>query len=79
MPMRGDPSARRAPSAAARLDRVVKPIADSVDLAHAIVARADVFLTVDGDDLPIGEAVDGVRVEKPHVFGNSELFTQKPD
>ncbi|MDL5160190.1 PIN domain-containing protein [Actinomycetospora termitidis] len=62
-----------------RLAQVVKKVADSVHLAHAIVARADVLMTLDEDDFPIGEVVDGVHVDKPYLLGAADLFTSEAE
>lgn len=43
--------------------------ADAVHLASAVSVGADVFMTTDGDDFPIGDSVMGVSVsfpESPH-------------
>ena len=52
-----------------------KQVRDSIHLAHAIVARADVLFTVDQDDYPLGKTVEGVYVSKPYLLGAPDLFS----
>lgn len=60
-----------------RLGGVVKTVADSVHLAHAVVARADVLFTVDKDDYPLDTVVEGVHVSRPYLVGDPDLFTDE--
>lgn len=53
--------------------------ADAIHLASAIVAGAEVFMTLDETDFPIGTAVDGVWVDVPYAPGGPDLFTGHDD
>lgn len=51
-------------------------VCDAVHLASAIEHEADVFLTFDTDDFPIGRRIEGVWVDEPFFPGDeANLFT----
>ncbi|KZB86362.1 type II toxin-antitoxin system VapC family toxin [Amycolatopsis regifaucium] len=52
---------------------------DAIHLASALSAEADVFLTYDKDDFPIGTQVDDVWVDVPYFPGAHEPGSQEPD
>ena len=58
-----------------RLGGIVTKAPDSIHLAHAIVAHAEVFFTLDKDDYPLGSTVEGVYVSRPYLLGDPDLFT----
>ncbi|TDV46286.1 hypothetical protein [Actinophytocola oryzae] len=48
---------------------------DAIHLAGAIEQEADVFLTFDTDDFPVGQRVEGVWVDEPFFPGDgTNLF-----
>lgn len=51
------------------LERRIAPPYDAAVLATAIEVGATTLMTYDRDDLPIGEIVDGVKVEMPFLPG----------
>lgn len=58
-----------------RLRKIVTPARDAIHLASAIVAAADVLMTWDGKDFPLGRTIEGVYVSEPYLLGDPDLFT----
>lgn len=51
-------------------------VCDAIHLASAIEHEADVFLTFDTDDFPVGQRIDGVWVDEPFFPGDgTDLFS----
>jgi predicted nucleic acid-binding protein len=58
------------------LTNTIKGTCDAVHLASAIENEADVFLTFDTDDFPIGQRVEKVWVDEPYFPGDEQsLFS----
>ncbi|MCM0619442.1 type II toxin-antitoxin system VapC family toxin [Nocardioides bruguierae] len=53
--------------------------ADAVHLASAIVGEAEVLMTLNTKDFPVGVEIEGVYISKPYVPGGADLFTEEPD
>ena len=53
------------------LTGAIRGTCDAIHLASAIENEADVFLTFDTDDFPVGQRVDGVWVDEP-IFPGDE-------
>jgi predicted nucleic acid-binding protein len=47
--------------------------ADAIHLASAIRGRTERFMTWDTKDFPIGQTVEGVRVQEPEAYGQGTL------
>lgn len=48
---------------------------DAIHLASAVTAKAEVYLTYNTRDFPMGSLHDGVWVDKPYRYGQPTLFT----
>jgi predicted nucleic acid-binding protein len=55
-------------------------VCDAIHLASAIEHEADVFLTFDTDDFPIGRRIGGLWVDEPFFPGDgTDLFSSNDD